>query len=103
MSTRRRGELAARRVIGDNVSDLTPYLDPDSQSFKDMIRGIQLLMIRGKKDGDRWNLPEKKILEVLERFTLQYQRPEDMIDILTTVSGLPKKHICFDCWFPRSE
>ncbi|MFC1656580.1 hypothetical protein ACFL14_01260 [Patescibacteria group bacterium] len=101
-STRRRGELATRKVIGDQVKDLAPYLDPDSRLFQDMIRGIKESMLRGKTAGDRWNLPDKQILDVMDRFTLQYQRPEDMIKVVTTVSGLAQKDLCFDCWFPRT-
>ena len=76
-STRQLDELFARRILkrmhGRHITDLAPYLDPDSHEYRKML-----------------NLMEKD----LNITSLKYQRLEDMI----ATTGLPTENLCTYCW-----
>ncbi|HNT34161.1 MAG TPA: amidophosphoribosyltransferase [bacterium] len=77
VSTRDIEELAARRAIraleGQDVVDLSDYLDPLSEKYKKMVD---------------W------ICRDLEVTTLRYQTLDDMVAAV----GLPREHLCLYCW-----
>ena len=79
-STRHLDELFARRIIkrmhGKHIKKIEPYLDPDSRTYKKMLK-----------------LMEKD----LNVNTLRYQRLEDMI----SSTGLPEESLCTYCWTGR--
>lgn len=76
-STRKIEELFARRILkqmhGRHIKELEPYLDPDSNKYKEMIRTME-------KD--------------LNINSLRYQRLEDML----SATGLPADNFCTYCW-----
>ena len=77
MSTRSIHELAARRAIrvleGDDLEDVSEYIDHNSKKYKDMVNWIA-------KD--------------LEVTTLRYQTVDDMVKAI----GLPREKLCLYCW-----
>ncbi|MCF7908643.1 MAG: amidophosphoribosyltransferase [Candidatus Omnitrophica bacterium] len=77
LSTRSSDELVARRAIrsleGRDIKDLSEYLDPNSQKYKEMLDWIA-------KD--------------LQVTTLRYQTVDDMVEAI----GLPKEKLCLYCW-----
>ena len=77
LSTRKPGELVARRAIraleGHDPEDLTPYLDPETPQYQRMTEWIA-------KD--------------LETTTLKYQRIDDLVQ----ANGLPRDKLCLYCW-----
>ena len=77
LSTRSIHELAARRAIrsieGQDLEDISEYLDSGSEKYKKMVDWI-------KKD--------------LEVTTLRYQTAEDMVEAV----GLPREKLCLYCW-----
>jgi amidophosphoribosyltransferase len=77
LSTRSIRELAARRAIrnleGQDVEEVSEYLDHNSEKYKRMVEWIA-------KD--------------LEVTTLRYQTVDDMVSAI----GLPKKDLCLYCW-----
>jgi amidophosphoribosyltransferase len=77
LSTRNIEELAARRAIreleGEDVEDISGYLDPSSEKYSAMIEWI-------RRD--------------LEVTTLRYQTIEDMVEAI----GLPVEKLCLYCW-----
>ncbi len=77
LSTRSVDELAARRAIDDlegkKNADVTPYLDFDSEQYKQMVD---------------W------IAHDLGVSSLRYQRIDDMIKAI----GLPREKLCLYCW-----
>lgn len=77
LSTRSIHELVARRAIkdieGQDVEDVSEYLDHNSIKYKKMVEWI-------RKD--------------LGITTLKYQTIEDMVDAV----GLPKEKLCLYCW-----
>jgi len=77
LSTRSIHELAARRAIrsieGQDLEDISEYLDSGSEKYKKMIEWIA-------KD--------------LEVTTLRYQTAEDMVEAV----GLPREKLCLYCW-----
>lgn len=77
VSTRDIQELAARRAIraleGQDVTDLSGYLNHDSEKYERMVEWI-------RRD--------------LEVTTLRYQTLDDMV----TAIGLPKEQLCLYCW-----
>ena len=76
-STRQLDELFARRILkrmfGKHIKNIESYLDPDSKSYKKMLK-----------------LMEKN----LNVTSLRYQRLEDML----SATGLPAKRLCTYCW-----
>jgi len=76
-STRSIHELAARRAIrkieGNDIEDVSSYLDENSGDYKKMVEWIT-------KD--------------IGVATIKYQRLNDMISAI----GLPKENICLYCW-----
>lgn len=85
LSTRSISELAARKAIkdieGEDIEDVTEYINHDSQNYKKMVDWIA-------KD--------------LEVNSLRYQRVDDMVKAI----GLPKEKLCLYCWTgkcPRPE
>jgi amidophosphoribosyltransferase len=70
-------DLAGRRALaeieGDNENVPTPYTDPDSDEYQQMV---------------------ERIRERLKLTTLRYQRLEDLVDAI----GLPKERLCTYCW-----
>jgi len=83
LSTRSIPELAARRAIrsleGQDVNDVSKYIDYNSKEYKKMVEWIA-------KD--------------LEVTTLRYQTVDDMVKAI----GLPKENLCLYCWtgeYPR--
>jgi len=77
LSTRSIKELAARKAIrameGEDIEDVSGYLDPNSEKYKKMIDWIA-------KD--------------LDVTSLQYQQLDDMVEAI----GLPKDKLCLYCW-----
>ncbi|MGA1821712.1 MAG: amidophosphoribosyltransferase [Thermoplasmatota archaeon] len=77
LSTRSLSELAARRAIraieGNDLDDVSEYLDPDSDKFSNMVR---------------W------IADDLDIDTLHYLRIDDMVNAI----GLPREKLCLHCW-----
>jgi len=77
LSTRSIDELAARRAIrdieGEDIDDVSEYVDWRSDKYKAMIEWI-------RKD--------------IRVDTLQYQRIDDMIEAV----GIPKEKLCLYCW-----
>ncbi len=77
LSTRSIHELAARKAIrvieGQDLTDVSEYIDPDSKKYQKMID---------------W------IATDLGVTTLRYQRLDDMVKAV----GLPKKNLCTYCW-----
>ncbi|MQY66072.1 MAG: amidophosphoribosyltransferase, partial [Clostridia bacterium] len=76
-STRSIYELAARRAIrsmeGQDVNNVSKYIDHNSQGYKKMVE---------------W------IANELEVTTLRYQTVDDMVKAI----GLPKERLCLYCW-----
>ncbi len=76
-STRTRAELATRRAIkaleGQEVQDVTPYMDEEGPKFKSMVN---------------W------ITKELNVTSIKFQKLSDMIDAI----GLPKENLCLYCW-----
>ena len=76
-STRSIHELAARKAIraleGEDLEDVSEYIDHTSKKYKDMMEWIA-------KD--------------LEATTLRYQTVDDMVKAI----GLPKEKLCLYCW-----
>ncbi|HUW22415.1 MAG TPA: amidophosphoribosyltransferase [bacterium] len=76
-STRSIYELAARRAIrsmeGQDVKNVSKYIDHNSQEYKKMVE---------------W------IANELEGTTLKYQTVDDMVKAI----GLPKEKLCLYCW-----
>ncbi|MBN2052247.1 amidophosphoribosyltransferase [Candidatus Woesearchaeota archaeon] len=87
ISTRTMDELAARRAIkeieGKNIDDVSEYLNPDSEKYKQMVEIIR-----------------KELKHVA---SLRYQRLDDMIKAI----GLPREKLCLYCWngeeFPKKK
>jgi amidophosphoribosyltransferase len=81
-STRTTGELAARRGIrileGEDIQDVTPYLDHSSPQYGKMV---------------------ETITRELGANSLMYQRLEDMASAI----GLPADKICTFCWTGKSS
>jgi amidophosphoribosyltransferase len=81
-STRQLDELFARRILkqmhGKHVTDIKPYLDPDSKKYKVMIKNME-------KD--------------LRVTSLRYQTLEDML----AATGLPAEKFCTYCWTGREQ
>jgi amidophosphoribosyltransferase len=79
-STRTLSELAARRAIkaieGEDIKDISPYLDEKSAKYKKMVE---------------W------IARDLGVTTLKYQKLDDMVEAI----GLPKDKLCIYCWTGR--
>jgi amidophosphoribosyltransferase len=77
LSTRSTKELAARKAIraleGNDIDDVTDYLNPKSDKYQNMIDWIS-------KD--------------LGATTLRYQRLDDMVKAI----GLPREKLCLFCW-----
>jgi len=77
LSTRSIHELAARKAIraieGEDLEDVTEYLDPGSEKYRKMVD---------------W------IARDLAVTTLRYQTVEDMVEAV----GLPKEKLCLYCW-----
>jgi amidophosphoribosyltransferase len=77
LSTRSISELAARKAIraleGKDIEDVSEYLDPNSEKYKQMVDWIA-------KD--------------LGVTSLRYQLLDDMIEAI----GLPKEKLCTYCW-----
>jgi amidophosphoribosyltransferase len=77
LSTRSIHELAARKAIkaieGEDISDISEYLDSSSEKYKKMID---------------W------IAHDLGVTTLRYQLLDDMVEAI----GLPKEKLCLYCW-----
>ena len=77
LSTRSIHELVARRAIrsleGQDVNDVSKYIDYNSQQYKKMVE---------------W------IANDLEVTTLRYQTVDDMVKAI----GLPKEKLCLYCW-----
>ncbi len=77
LSTQTNDELVARRAIkdleGKEIEDVSEYVDPDSEKYKQMVEWI-------RKD--------------IDLDSLQYQRIDDMIEAI----GLPKEKLCLYCW-----
>jgi amidophosphoribosyltransferase len=77
LSTRSIHELAARRAIrsleGQDIDDVSEYLDTDSEKYKRMVE---------------W------IARDLGVTTLRYQTVEDMVEAI----GRPKEDLCLYCW-----
>ena len=77
LSTRTTKELAGRRAIkaleGKELQDISCYLDPSTQKYRDMVEWV-------RKD--------------LEVTTLKYQTIEDMVQAI----GLPRERLCLQCW-----
>ncbi len=77
LSTRSVDELAARKAIraieGCDPKDISEYLDPESEKYRQMIEWI-------RRD--------------LEVTTLRYQTIEDMVKAI----GLPREKLCLYCW-----
>lgn len=77
LSTRSIHELAARKAIrdleGQDIEDVSEYVDPDSPKHQAMIEWI-------RKD--------------LNVTTLRYQTVDDMVEAI----GLPKEKLCLYCW-----
>jgi amidophosphoribosyltransferase len=77
LSTRSIEELAARRAIraleGEDIEDVSEYLDPDSEKYKQMVGWIA-------KD--------------LGVDSLQYMLLDDMVEAI----GLPRDKLCAYCW-----
>ena len=78
LSTRTMEELAARRAIkeieGKQIEDVSEYLNPDSEKYKQMVEIIR-----------------KELKHVA---SLRYQRLDDMVKAI----GLPRKDLCLYCW-----
>jgi amidophosphoribosyltransferase len=76
-STRKIDELLARRIIkkmhGEHIDVLTPYLDPESKEYAKMIKEME-------KD--------------LNATSLKYQRLEDMLK----ATNLGEENLCTYCW-----
>lgn len=76
-STRTTSELAARRAIreieGGPPDDLRPYLDNQSEKYRQMVDVIR---------------------QEINVTSLKYQRIEDMIEAI----GLPESDLCLHCW-----
>jgi amidophosphoribosyltransferase len=70
-------DLAARKGIrelrGDEPGDVSPFADPDTEAYGEMIHSI----------ANRLNLT-----------SLNYQRLDDLVDAI----GLPKEKLCTFCW-----
>ncbi len=79
-STRSIHELAARRAIraleGEDLEDVSAYLDENSPKYKKMVEWI-------RKD--------------LGVTTLKYQKSNDMVEAI----GLPRESLCLYCWQGR--
>ena len=77
LSTRSIAELAARRAIrsleGHDLTDVSEYLDPTSEKYRQMVDWIA-------KD--------------LGVTTLRYQTVDDMVSAI----GLPRQKLCLYCW-----
>lgn len=77
LSTRSIDELAARKAIrrieGHNIVDVSPYIDPASPKYEQMVE-----MIR----------------QDLGVTTLRYQTVDDMVEAI----GKPKHQLCLYCW-----
>ena len=77
LSTRSIKELAARKAIraleGKDIEDISEYLNPKSEKYKEMID---------------W------IAEDIGVTSLRYQLLDDMIKAI----GLPKEKLCLYCW-----
>jgi len=77
LSTRSIHELVARRAIrsleGQDVNDVSKYIDYNSQQYNKMVE---------------W------IANELEATTLRYQTVDDMVKAI----GLPKEKLCLYCW-----
>jgi amidophosphoribosyltransferase len=77
LSTKTTHELAARRAIkaleGRDPRDVTPYLDPSSQKYHDMIEWIR---------------------EDLNCTSLSYLTLDEMVEAI----GLPSSKLCTHCW-----
>jgi amidophosphoribosyltransferase len=77
LSTRSKNELAARRAIraleGDDIEEVTDYIDTDSDKFSRMVEWI--------KDD-------------LGVTSLKYQALKDMVNAI----GLPEESLCLYCW-----
>ncbi len=77
LSTRSINELAARKAIrsieGEDVKDLSAYMNHKSQKYKKMVQ---------------W------IADDLGVTTLRYQTVDDMVEAI----GLPKEKLCLYCW-----
>lgn len=77
LSTRTKRELAARKGIraleGEDIENVSEYLDPKSEKYKNMIEWIA-------KD--------------IDVTTLRYQTLDDMVRAI----GLPKEKLCLYCW-----
>ena len=77
LSTRSIKELAARKAIrsleGNDVEDVSAYIDHNSEQYKKMVD---------------W------IAEDLDVTTLRYQTVDDMVEAI----GLPKEKLCLYCW-----
>ncbi|MCK5013179.1 MAG: amidophosphoribosyltransferase [Candidatus Omnitrophica bacterium] len=77
LSTRSTDELAARKAIraleGKNIEDVSEYLDPHSEKYKEMVKWIE---------------------EDIEVTTLRYQTIDDMVEAV----GLPREKLCLYCW-----
>jgi len=67
------GRSAIRELMGDNLGDLTDFLNPDSEHYKNMVDIIR---------------------KRLSLTTLKYQHLEDLVQAI----GLPKECICTYCW-----
>lgn len=79
-STRSITELACRRAIraieGEDIEDVSAYLNPDTEAYQKMIEWI-------RRD--------------LDVTSLKYLNIEDMIKAI----GLPEDHLCLYCWRGR--
>jgi len=88
-STRKRGELAARRAMaaieGNNIDDIdiTPYLDPSTNQYQEMVEWI------------RRDVNKETEFEVVKRIIYLTTR-----QTVATI-GLPEERICTFCWTGR--
>ncbi|NMC62326.1 MAG: amidophosphoribosyltransferase, partial [SAR324 cluster bacterium] len=77
LSTRKTYELVARRAIrsleGKEVQDLSPYLDPSTSKYQQMVN---------------W------IARDIDVTTLRYQHLDDLVQAI----GLPREKLCLYCW-----
>lgn len=82
LSTRSIDELAARRAIrdieGNDIEDVSEYVDCNSQKYQKMIDWIK---------------------EDLKVNSLKYQTVEDMVAAI----GLPKEKLCLFCWTGKCQ
>ena len=67
------GRWAIKDLIGRDIDDPAPYVDPDSDNYKAMVENIR---------------------KSLKLTTLKYQRLEDLVNAI----GLPKEKLCTYCW-----